>query len=152
MATSDLIASFILDQLETCGFAEIQRSGLAEKFCCVPSQINYVLTTRFAPEHGYIVESRRGGGGYIRIKRVSPTPDRLVLHLVNSMGDIVDFQMSRALISNALHAGALDENSANLILTAVSDSALKAVSQPMRNMVRASIIKHMLIATAELKG
>ncbi len=148
MATSDLIARFILDQLDSFGSAEIKRSGLAEKFCCVPSQINYVLTTRFAPEHGYIVESRRGGGGYIRIKRVSPTPDRLLLHIVNSMAECVDFQTARALISNALHAGALDEKTANLILTAVSDSALKAVSQPLRNCVRSTIVKQMLIASA----
>ena len=68
MATSDLIARFILDALdEANGIAELQRATLAEQFSCVPSQINYVISTRFSPERGYIVESRRGGGGYIRI-------------------------------------------------------------------------------------
>ena len=71
MATSDLIAKFISDALDDQnGFAELQRSALAEMFSCVPSQINYVISTRFSPERGYIVESRRGGGGYIRIRRV----------------------------------------------------------------------------------
>ena len=68
MATSDLIARFILEMLEDSdGSAELQRSVLADRFGCVPSQINYVISTRFSPERGYVVESRRGGGGYIRI-------------------------------------------------------------------------------------
>ena len=71
MGVSDIIAGFIDDMLsETGGTAELQRADLANKFNCVPSQINYVIATRFSPEHGYIVESRRGGGGYIRITRV----------------------------------------------------------------------------------
>ena len=67
MAISDLIAGFIMEALDdTAGVAELQRSELAQRFNCVPSQINYVISTRFSPERGYIVESRRGGGGYIR--------------------------------------------------------------------------------------
>ena len=71
MGISDVIASFIQSALdETDGVLELQRSDLAQRFNCVPSQINYVMSTRFSPEHGYIVESRRGGNGYIRITRV----------------------------------------------------------------------------------
>ena len=72
MGISDLIASFLLEGLEEAenGVLEVQRSDLAQRFNCVPSQINYVMSTRFSPEHGYIVESRRGGNGYIRITRV----------------------------------------------------------------------------------
>ncbi|NLM61617.1 MAG: CtsR family transcriptional regulator, partial [Clostridiales bacterium] len=65
MGLSDLIAEFIHNALNASdGVLELQRSELAEYFGCVPSQINYVISTRFSPEHGYIVESRRGGGGY----------------------------------------------------------------------------------------
>ena len=93
MATSDLIASFILDILEDAGgIAELQRATLAERFCCVPSQINYVISTRFSPEHGYIVESRRGGGGFIRITRVQASPQRLIMHTINSVGDSLDLK------------------------------------------------------------
>ena len=72
MGISDLIASFLQDSLDTAenGVLEVQRSDLAQRFNCVPSQINYVMSTRFSPERGYIVESRRGGNGYIRITRV----------------------------------------------------------------------------------
>ena len=68
MGISDLIASFLQDSLDTAenGVLEVQRSELAQRFNCVPSQINYVMSTRFSPERGYIVESRRGGNGYIR--------------------------------------------------------------------------------------
>jgi transcriptional regulator CtsR len=93
MATSDLIAGFILEALESAGgCAELQRSSLADRFNCVPSQINYVISTRFSPEHGYIVESRRGGGGYIRIKRVCPESRQLIMHAVNAVGDELDQQ------------------------------------------------------------
>ena len=75
MGTSDLIARFIMEALDNEeGIAELQRSMIANRFGCVPSQINYVISTRFSPEHGYVVESRRGGGGYIRIKRVRSSP------------------------------------------------------------------------------
>jgi transcriptional regulator CtsR len=68
MGISDIIANFILEEIsEAEGTAELQRAELAQRFNCVPSQINYVISTRFSPEHGYIVESRRGGNGYIRI-------------------------------------------------------------------------------------
>ena len=71
MRMSDLVAQYILEMLEQQnGSAEIQRNELAGNLGCVPSQINYVITSRFTPEQGYMVESRRGGGGYIRISRV----------------------------------------------------------------------------------
>ena len=69
---------------------ELQRSDLAQRFGCVPSQINYVMSTRFSPEHGYIVESRRGGGGYIRIRRVQMDRQTLLMHVINSIGGELD--------------------------------------------------------------
>ena len=75
-----MIARFIQAELEEAnGVLELQRSDLAQRFGCVPSQINYVMSTRFSPEHGYIVESRRGGGGYIRIRRVQMDRQTLLM-------------------------------------------------------------------------
>ncbi|MGE4353801.1 MAG: CtsR family transcriptional regulator [Oscillospiraceae bacterium] len=145
MATSDLIARFIMDALDDQGCAELRRSSLAEKFSCVPSQINYVISTRFSPEHGYIVESRRGGGGYIRIRRVRPSPGQLVMHMVNSVGDSLDINTAAAFVSNALNDGVLNHQSAALIMTAVGNNALRPVPQQYRDTVRASIFKYMLI-------
>ncbi len=92
MGISDLIASFLQDSLDTAedGVLEVQRSDLAQRFNCVPSQINYVMSTRFSPERGYIVESRRGGNGYIRITRVQVDRQTLMMHVINSLGDSVD--------------------------------------------------------------
>ena len=148
MATSDLIARFILDALDKAdGMAELQRSVLADRFGCVPSQINYVISTRFSPEHGYVVESRRGGGGYIRITRVRSTPQELIMHTVNAVGDSLDAATAKAFISNVLSAGVVDRKTARLLLTATSDSALRPVKPADRDAARASIFKHMLVTT-----
>jgi transcriptional regulator CtsR len=146
MATSDLIARFILEALEEAdGMAELQRSTLADRFGCVPSQINYVISTRFSPEHGYQVESRRGGGGYIRITRVRSTPRQLLMHTVNAVGSELDLQTAAAFVSNAANMGALDEKSAGLILAAIGNNALRPLEAEKRDAVRASIFKHMLV-------
>ena len=148
MATSDLIARFILEALDKAdGMAELQRSVLADRFGCVPSQINYVISTRFSPEHGYMVESRRGGGGYIRITRVRSTPQELVMHTVNAVGDTLDAATAKAFISNILSAGVIDRQTARLLLSATGDSALRPVKPADRDAARASIFKHMLVTT-----
>ena len=145
MATSDLIARFILQELDSQGFAELRRSSLAEQFSCVPSQINYVISTRFSPERGYVVESRRGGGGYIRIRRVKPSPGQLVMHIINSVGSSLEAGTAAAFVSNMLGDGTISESSAKLIRAATSDSALRPVLQQYRDEVRAAIFKQMLI-------
>ncbi|MGM9528291.1 MAG: CtsR family transcriptional regulator [Oscillospiraceae bacterium] len=148
MGTTDLIANFILDALESAGgIAELQRSNLAERFSCVPSQINYVISTRFSPEHGYIVESRRGGGGFIRITRVQASPKQLIMHTVNSVGDSLDLRTAAAFISNILAANAMSEKSTKLIMTAIGDRALSPIDSQYRDLVRASIFKQLLVAS-----
>ena len=128
MGISDLIASFLQDSLDTAedGVLEVQRSELAQRFNCVPSQINYVMSTRFSPERGYIVESRRGGNGYIRITRV-------------------DLASARAILSNLVQSGALERDMGQTILTAVGDKALSRVPRESRDAVRADILRQVLI-------
>lgn len=143
---SDIIASFIHEVLnEMDGTAELQRSQLASRFNCVPSQINYVISTRFSPEHGYIVESRRGGGGYIRISRVRTDPKMLVMHTVNSVGSSIDLNAAAALVSNLLNGGVLDEKCARLIMAAIGNNALRTAPIEYRDAVRASIFKQILV-------
>ena len=144
---TDLIASFLQESLETTedGVLEVQRSDLAQRFNCVPSQINYVMSTRFSPERGYIVESRRGGNGYIRITRVRVDHQTLVMHVINSLGERVDLPSARAILSNLVQAGALDQTAGRSILAAVSDKALAAVPREIRDTVRADIMKQVLI-------
>ena len=147
MGISDLIASFLQEGLEAAedGVLEIQRSDLAQRFNCVPSQINYVMSTRFSPERGYIVESRRGGNGYIRITRVRVDRQTLLMHVINSLGNRVDLPSARAIISNLVQSGALEESIGRALLAAVGDKALAAISREGRDIVRADIMKQVLI-------
>lgn len=145
MGISDTIAEFINEMLKEDSTAELQRADLASRFGCVPSQINYVISTRFSPERGYIVESRRGGGGYIRIRRVQMDPKQLMMHTLNAIGNEIDFRSAQALLSNAVSSGAMSEATARLMLSAISDTALKPVEPAGRDTVRASILKQMIL-------
>ena len=142
MGISDLIASFLQESLEETdgGVLEVQRNDLAQRFNCVPSQINYVMSTRFSPERGYIVESRRGGNGYIRITRVRVDRQTLLMQVIQ-----VDLASARAILNNLVQAGALEENAGRSILAAVGDKALAAVPRESRDTVRADIMKQVLI-------
>lgn len=148
MRLSDMIANLIMETMEQeNGTAEIQRNEMASRIGCVPSQINYVITSRFTPENGYIVESRRGGGGYIRISRVNLSKGDIKMHIVNSVGDEIDEASVRAIVSNLYGEEYIDKTSARLILAASSDKALKECDPGKKNGVRADIFKQMLLAT-----
>ena len=145
MGISDTIADFLNELLKDDSSLEVQRSELASRFGCVPSQINYVISTRFSPERGYIVESRRGGGGYIRIMRVRPDGGQLLMHTLNAVGDKIDLRSATALVMNAAAAGAMGEREARLILAGISDNALRPLEPELRDEARASILKQMLL-------
>ncbi|WP_295859376.1 CtsR family transcriptional regulator [uncultured Oscillibacter sp.] len=147
MGISDLIASFLQESLDESdgGVLEVQRSDLAQRFNCVPSQINYVMSTRFSPEHGYIVESRRGGNGYIRITRVRMDRQTLLMHVVNSVGGELDLASAKAILSNLTTSGALDKNVGETLLACMGDRALGAVPRQTRDTVRAEMMKQALI-------
>ena len=142
-----MIASFLQESLEEAddGVLEVQRSDLAQRFNCVPSQINYVMSTRFSPERGYIVESRRGGNGYIRITRVRVDRQTLLMQVINTLGSQVDLASARAILSNLVQSGALEESLGRSLLAAVGDKALSAVPRENRNRVRADILRQVLI-------
>lgn len=145
---SDLIEAFIKQLInDTDGVVEIQRNELANQFNCVPSQINYVIDTRFTTDKGYYVESRRGGGGYISIRRVNITrPGSYLMHIVNSMGNSISQQSANIFINNFIDYEVISENESLLLKAATSDKALGIVQMPERDMVRAAILKNMLVS------
>ncbi|MGN0479186.1 MAG: CtsR family transcriptional regulator [Hominenteromicrobium sp.] len=146
MRISDSVANYILQMLnEENGIAEIQRNELANALGCVPSQINYVITSRFTPEQGYIVESRRGGGGYIRIIRRSMTKSDMIMHLVNSVGQSLDAASMRAILRNLVETGVTTESDARLMAAALADSSLAPAPKECRDALRASLFKNMLL-------
>ena len=125
--------------------AEIQRNELASIIGCVPSQINYVLSSRFTPEHGYIIESRRGGGGYIKIKRIRLDKSSALMHIINSIGPTLDGVAARVLIENSLNMELINENTAALMSTAISSRVLREIPVMFHDSFRASILKQMLM-------
>lgn len=146
MRMSDLVAQYITQMLdEQNGSAEIQRNELAGNLGCVPSQINYVITSRFTPEQGYIVESRRGGGGYIRISRVKIDRGTAIMHIINSVGSSLDKATAEIMLNNMLGRKMLELQSAKIIATALSDRTLSQVEQDKRDAVRADLFKNMLL-------
>lgn len=145
MSLSNDITSMLLKMLEDEGRAEIQRNELAQTLGCVPSQINYVISSRFTPEQGYIVESRRGGGGYIKITRINLDRPSLIMHTVNHIGEAVDYATCHANVMNLLHNGAIDTRTAKLILAATGENSLKRIPAPLKDRIRAAILKQMLV-------
>ena len=146
MNMSNSIAHRLLQMLEQDGQTEIQRHEFAQLMGCVPSQINYVLASRFTPEQGFIVESRRGGGGYIRIRRVALDRDMMRMHVVNCIGDSLDERTCRAHITNLLYSHFLDEPTAKLLLAATSDACFRSLAPAQRDAVRAAVFKHLMLA------
>lgn len=145
MTISDIIEQFIKECMNDAGGSvELKRNELAGKFNCVPSQINYVISTRFTTERGYIVESRRGGGGGIIIKRIGVPSDNLVMHIVNCIGDSLDYFSANALIKNLLGYNIISQREAKIMLTALSDRVL-VCNRPQRDEVRALMLKNMLL-------
>ncbi|MFJ7953290.1 CtsR family transcriptional regulator [Lysinibacillus sp. NPDC096418] len=143
---SDIIEGYLKQVLELGGegHIEIKRSEIAEKFQCVPSQINYVINTRFTAERGYLVESKRGGGGYIRILRVR----------ANSQIDLIDevlYQIeggtsqtkAEDLVYRLIDEQVISKREAKLILAAVDRSTLD-LQLPLRDIIRAKIMRAML--------
>lgn len=149
MRLSDVIENFIKEMLqETDGTIEIQRNELAEYFNCVPSQINYVIATRFNPNQGYYVESRRGGGGNIRIRKINITKSNYLMHIITSIGETISMKEVDVFINNFLLNNIITEKEARIMKAVTSDNVLN-VPQNYRDSLRANIFKNMLVNLIE---
>ena len=151
MRLSDSIEQFIKELLnEESTEVELKRNELAEYFSCAPSQINYVLATRFSPDHGYLTESRRGGGGYIRIVRVVQAGSQRLMYLVNDrIGDSLGEEECLRLISQLKEQRIVTADEAALMASAVSTRALSVpVPDSLKNAMRAKMMKSMLMTIA----
>ena len=146
MILSDHIARLIEEMLEEGGGStEVRRNDLAAKIGCVPSQINYVITSRFTPERGYVTESRRGGGGYIRIVRIQMTKNEYLMHFFQAIGPVLDEAEAKAYLKNLIEHGVMTEREARVAMQAMSQSALEKCPAEKRASVRADILRHILM-------
>ena len=147
MGISDKIETFIIELLkEDDGWVELGRNELAAVFNCVPSQINYVISTRFGPDKGYLVESRRGGGGYLKIRRMNHAGAG---EAAISIGDVVTQKRAGELLACLEAAGELQHAAAAVMAAGISDKSLAAVPENIRDSLRASILKNMLLASIQ---
>ncbi|MCI5997218.1 MAG: CtsR family transcriptional regulator [Peptoniphilaceae bacterium] len=145
---SDIIEIFLKEMLEKSenGVVEIGRNELANRFSCAPSQINYVLTTRFSSTNGYYVESRRGGSGYIKITELDLEDD-----FINSIIEYLDnnsitFNESVRIVDRMFELKYLNKKERLIILHAISDNSVLISDVVARDMLRANILKNILIS------
>ena len=145
MATlADIIESHLKKLIAMSGDEiEIRRCDVAEQFDCVPSQINYVLETRFTPQQGYVVESRRGGGGYIRITRYVVHGHDSIEEAAREIGSRIDAAKADSLLLRLVDGGILKRRTAGLIRAIVKDET-SGLEAPLDQMVRAKLLKALL--------
>ena len=149
MRMSDIIEEFIKDLFdEENDYIEIGRNELAEQFNCVPSQINYVISTRFKPSQGYYVESKRGGGGHIKIRKIDMTKSSYLMHIITNIDERLTSQEVDILISDLLSYGIVNQKEAKLLKVATSDNILIIPTQ-YKDLLRANIFKNMLLNLVE---
>ena len=142
---SDIIEEFILQQMEDSDYINLSRNELANFFSCAPSQINYVLSTRFTIPKGYMIESQRGGGGFIRLVRVNLEKDDYIKDLLKvTLASEIEFAEALVILENLVKLNILSESNAKILSYAISS---KALSMPIKieNKQRANILKTVLI-------
>lgn len=144
---ADYIAKMIEEMLnEEGGTLELQRNEMASRLGCVPSQISYVISSRFTPERGYIIESRRGGGGCIRIIRKEMGRNEYLMHFFCAIGNEIEESEAIAYLKNLFGNGFITEREFKLSYASVSGAALSAVPPSLRASVRADLFKQIILA------
>lgn len=144
---TDHIAQLIEEMLnEGNGILELQRNEMASRLGCVPSQISYVISSRFTPERGYIIESRRGGGGYIRIVRKRMERNEYLMHFFCAIGDKIDEGEAIAYLKNLYGNALITERELVISAAALSNAALSSLPPMIRGSVRADIFKQILLS------
>ncbi len=141
MGISDRIEAFISELIknEQREYLELGRNELAEIFNCVPSQINYVLNTRFNPEHGYIIKSKRGGGGYLRIYRIEAND--MLLEIISSLNEPMSEKACTGIIKTLFTYNIVSKEGAEIMLSAISESVIPK----NLNHIRSNVLKNMII-------
>lgn len=141
---SDIIEDFIMSSLDDDDFIELSRNDLAKFFSCVPSQINYVLNTRFTVNRGFLVESQRGGGGFIKVVKVQDNADNFLKNILDACSKPMTASETNQIVDNLVIKKVIDANEGNLIKVALST---KALNNPinMENVLRSNILSNIIL-------
>ena len=147
---SDIIEEFIMSSLDDDQFIELSRNDLAKFFSCVPSQINYVLNTRFTVNRGFVVESQRGGGGYIKVVRVQDNNSNFLKNALEICSQPISVLQANQLLEHMKTRNLITTREMELIKSAISP---KSLNNPINidNKLRANIMQQVIIETMKLK-
>ena len=147
MLMSDMVAQMIEEMLsEAGGEIDIRRNDLADRLGCVPSQINYVITSRFTPERGYIIQSKRGGGGYVRIIKKQMQKNEYLMHFIYAIGDSISRSEASAFLENLMGNGIITQREKHIIESVLSEAALAVIEPESRSKVRAKLFVNAIIS------
>ena len=142
---SDIIEEFILEQLDNTDYINLSRNELANFFNCAPSQINYVLSTRFTEPKGFLIESHRGGGGYIKLERVNLEKNNYIKQLLSTtLNDEIGYNECLTILANLCNLKIISEDTRKVLGYALTSKAL-ALPVRIENKQRANILKNVLI-------
>ena len=142
---SDIIEKFIKDLMEDSDTVQIQRNELANLFNCAPSQINYVLTTRFSREKGYEVQSKKGGGGYIKIDKITKlNKDQVLNILYEKIDKQITYLQSKMIIKWLIDINLINSREAKIILCTIDDKSLNKPICGLNDKIRAKILKNII--------
>jgi len=145
---SDIIEEFIKDMFNNDNNndeLQIGRNELANYFSCAPSQINYVLTTRFTTDKGYYIESKRGGGGYIIIKKVELNCNKNLLDIImEKIGDNITYNAGVQIIEGLFEEEIITEREAIILKAVINDRTLNTIMDN-KNKLRADVLKTLMI-------
>lgn len=141
---SDMIEDFIKSSLDDDDFIELSRNDLAKFFSCVPSQINYVLNTRFTINRGFVVESQRGGAGYIKVVKMQDNNDNFLKNALNTCHEPLNFIQASQLLDNMKEKKIISQREEDLIKSTIS---VKALNNPINidNTLRSNILSQVII-------
>lgn len=142
---SDIIEAFLKEMLKDSDrrTIEIKRNELANNFNCAPSQINYVLSTRFTIDKGYAIESKRGGGGHIKIIKLNIDNKEHIYNIINQIGDSINMMQGISIVNFMLERGIIKTREAKIMMAAINNRSLN-IDSDIKNIVRASILKSMI--------
>ncbi len=153
---SDMVEKYILNIVKNSkeGIIHIQRTNLSEKFSCVPSQINYVIKTRFTIERGFLVESKRGEGGFLKIIKIPVIQTKIYLDRINEgTANYIGSEQTKNFLNRLVEEKILNEREKNLIWQLLKDESLPC-NKEEKGYQRGKMLKNLIgyIANEEEKS
>lgn len=150
---SNRIEDFIKNLMKEDNTIQIQRNELANLFNCAPSQINYVLTTRFTIEKGYYIESRKGGGGYVKIEKLNQNKVPYILSVINEkLNKEISFREAKRIVYGLYEMDTITFRESKIILNSIDDKSLNIPISEIKDKVRTNILRNILIGILNTKG